>query len=71
MLRRMMPTKEAAHYVGLATGTLANMRVRGDGPRFRKIAGRVLYDVADLDAWIDDHPLVVSTSDDGAVARSA
>ena len=38
----MMPTKEAAHYVGLATGTLANMRVRGDGPRFRKIAGRVL-----------------------------
>jgi hypothetical protein len=31
------------------------LRVTGDGPRYAKLAGRVLYDVRDLDQWIEDN----------------
>lgn len=45
--------KEAAEYIGIAKSTLDKMRVAGGGPRFIKIGKRVLYDKADLDAWIE------------------
>jgi predicted DNA-binding transcriptional regulator AlpA len=61
--KRMLNPEEASEYVGLAAGTLANMRTRGDGPKFRKIAGRIRYDRQDIDIWIESHVLVVSTSD--------
>ncbi len=31
--------------------TLANWRVTGQGPRFIKIGGRVLYDIEEVEAW--------------------
>lgn len=34
-------------------GTLAKWATVGGGPRFRKFGRDVVYDVADLDAWID------------------
>lgn len=43
--------------------TLNQLRVKGGGPRFTKPAGRVLYDVRDLEKWIEDS-MRVSTSDD-------
>src|SRR5215216_592717 len=43
----------AAEYIGIAKSTLDKMRVAGGGPRFIKIGKRVLYDKADLDAWIE------------------
>lgn len=43
----------AAEYLGLATSTLAKMRVRGDGPPYAKAGRRVvIYDVDDLEAWL-------------------
>lgn len=44
-------TAQAAHYIGLTARTLANMRWKGDGPRFRKHGGRVLYHIDDLEDW--------------------
>jgi predicted DNA-binding transcriptional regulator AlpA len=43
----------AAEYLGISASTLAKMRLRGDGPFYMKAGPRVvLYDLADLDAWL-------------------
>ncbi len=51
---RLLTVKEAADYCRLSTSTLNRLRVSGDGPRYTKLAGKVLYDVRDLDQWIED-----------------
>lgn len=43
--------KQAAHYLGLGAKTLANMRWRGEGPRYRRHGGQVRYHIDDLDEW--------------------
>jgi len=43
----------AAEFVGLSVSTLAKMRLRGDGPLYSKAGARiVVYDLADLNAWL-------------------
>lgn len=42
----------AAAIVGLSYKTLNSMRTRGGGPRYAKLGRRVVYRVADLQAWI-------------------
>jgi hypothetical protein len=54
MTKRLLPVAEAAAYVSLSVSTLNRLRVSGGGPRYAKLAGRVLYDIRDLDQWIDD-----------------
>ena len=50
---RYLRTPAAAAYPGLSTFTLAKMRLRGDGPPYSKSGARiVVYDVADLDAYL-------------------
>ncbi len=49
---RLSPPK-AAEYVGLACSTMAKLRVVGGGPLYRKLGRRVVYDLRDLDAWLD------------------
>lgn len=44
--------KEAALYLGIAAQTLYDMRWANTGPGSYKIANRVFYDVADLNAYI-------------------
>ena len=43
---------DAAKYLGHAEKTLAMWRLRGIGPRFRRVGGRIFYFLADLDAFI-------------------
>jgi len=50
---RYLDNKQAATYVGLSPHTLNRMRVTGEGPLYAKAGRRVLYDRADLDAWIE------------------
>jgi hypothetical protein len=45
-------TSQAAEFLRLSRRTLEGLRVRGGGPRYRKI-GRVFYERADLFAWLD------------------
>ncbi len=48
-----LDTVEAAHFLKISPRTLEKQRVVGGGPRFRKFGSRVLYAVADLQAWAD------------------
>ena len=51
--RRYLNTQQAADYLGISPKTLTKMRISGDGPRYSKARRRVIYDVADLDAWVE------------------
>ena len=64
--RRMLIAEDAAQYMGLATLTLAKMRLTGDTPPFFKVGRRVLYDRDELDAWLAQRKRR-STSDTGHV----
>jgi predicted DNA-binding transcriptional regulator AlpA len=44
-------TVEAARYLGLSPRTLEKHRTYGTGPSYRKLGGRVVYAVEDLQAW--------------------
>ncbi len=68
---RYVRTHEAARLLGLSPRTLEKYRCHGSGPTFRKLGGRVVYAVIDLDAWADAGACR-STSDPHYVeARSA
>ena len=49
--QRYLRTQEAARFLGLSERTLEKHRTYGTGPTYRKIGGRVLYAVRDLEAW--------------------
>jgi excisionase family DNA binding protein len=60
----LLRSEEAAEYLRLAPQTLNRMRCEGSSPPYIKLGRRVLYDRAELDAWIDKSRRV-STSDRG------
>lgn len=51
---RFVRTHDAAAYLGLSGRTLEKHRCTGTGPVFRKLGGRVVYAIEDLDAWAAD-----------------
>lgn len=51
----VMATPAAAKYVGFSVDSLKHWRTRGKGPRFVRVGTRVVYRIADLDAWLADH----------------
>ena len=62
---RRLATPEAAQYLGLAKATLDKDRVSGRmGIPYYRLGRRIVYDQADLDAWLDQHRRK-STSDPG------
>ncbi|RAK66414.1 helix-turn-helix transcriptional regulator [Phenylobacterium kunshanense] len=50
---RLLRTNEAADWLGLSGRTLEKHRTFGTGPAYRKIGGRVVYAMVDLQAWAD------------------
>ncbi|MEI9986592.1 MAG: helix-turn-helix domain-containing protein [Aliidongia sp.] len=50
---RYVRTHEAARLLGLSARTLEKYRCHGSGPTFRKLGGRVVYAISDLEAWAD------------------
>ncbi|MCX5565817.1 helix-turn-helix domain-containing protein [Alcaligenes phenolicus] len=67
---RYLTNDEAAQYLRLSPRTMEKQRVIGGGPKFRKFGRRVMYAVADLDAWADAHSYE-ATSDPEYAARHA
>jgi hypothetical protein len=65
---RYLTNDEAATFLRLSPRTLEKHRVLGGGPRFRKFGRRVLYAIADLEAWADARAFEM-TSDPGYVSR--
>jgi excisionase family DNA binding protein len=53
--KRYLTNDEAASYLGLGRQTLPKLRLRGNGPLFRKFGRTVRYLAEDLDAWADAH----------------
>ena len=62
---RYLRTPEAARYLGISGRTLERHRIFGTGPVYRKLGGRVVYRVCDLDHWAD-RGARTSTLDPGA-----
>ncbi|MBC7152853.1 MAG: helix-turn-helix domain-containing protein [Rhizobium sp.] len=50
---RLLRTQEAARFLGISLRTLEKHRTYGTGPVYRKIGGRVLYALRDLEAWTE------------------
>lgn len=56
---RGLSEQQAAIYTGMSVSYLQKARCNGPtgnrtpGPAFKKIGNRVIYDIADLDAWLD------------------
>jgi len=65
---RYLTNEEAAMFLRLSPRTLEKHRVLGGGPRFRKFGRRVLYAMADLEAWADSRTFEM-TSDPGYTSR--
>jgi len=62
MERRYLTTKETAELMRTTTGVLANMRMRGEGPRYIKLDRKCLYDLRDVESWLDRRR--IRTADD-------
>jgi predicted DNA-binding transcriptional regulator AlpA len=50
---RYLRTPEAARFLGMSGRTLEKHRTYGSGPTYRKLGGRVVYAIADLQAWAE------------------
>ncbi|CUX47994.1 hypothetical protein H009_17858 [Agrobacterium tumefaciens str. Cherry 2E-2-2] len=50
---RFVRTVEAARLLDLSPRTLEKHRCDGTGPIYHKLGGRVVYSIADLQAWIE------------------
>lgn len=59
---RFLRTKEAAVFLSLSARTLEKHRTYGTGPAYKKLGGRVVYAIEDLQAWAE-RGAVTSTSD--------
>ncbi len=58
-MRRILRTREAAQYLGIPESTLEKQRLKGGGPHFIRLGARAVgYDIADLDAWLEDRRCV-------------
>ena len=69
--QRYLTNDEAAEYLRLSPRTLEKQRVIGGGPRFRKFGRRVMYAVADLDAWAADRSFETTSDPESAEHHSA
>lgn len=62
--KKLLIARDAAAYMGIANQTLAKYRVHGSSPPFHKIGRQVMYDLADLNLWLQ-RTKRTSTSDSG------
>lgn len=60
----LTPAK-AAELLGRRPQTLAVWRCKGDGPPFRKVYGRILYDEDEVRAWAKLPPVERRTMEGG------
>ncbi|TAJ71714.1 MAG: DNA-binding protein [Phenylobacterium sp.] len=68
---RLLRTNEAADWLGLSGRTLEKHRTFGTGPSYRKIGGRVVYAIDDLQAWADRGARVSTTETTVHTVRAA
>jgi predicted DNA-binding transcriptional regulator AlpA len=59
---RWLRPRAAAAFVGVAVGTLADWRHEGKGPPFKRLGRAVVYDLAEINAWMEQQPSFTSTT---------
>lgn len=52
-MRKLISTRDLAERTGIPEATWRFWRHSGKGPGSAKLGGRVVYDQAEVDAWID------------------
>jgi predicted DNA-binding transcriptional regulator AlpA len=68
---RFLRTSEAGRFLSLSGRTLEKHRTFGTGPRYRKLGGRVIYALSDLQAWADRGAQMSTTDPDAGRVRPA
>jgi predicted DNA-binding transcriptional regulator AlpA len=53
MTPNLLKTDETARLTGLSVSTLNKLRLTGKGPRYIKLGRSVVYDPADISAWVE------------------
>ena len=53
IVARFLRTPDAAVRLGLSARTLEKHRCFGTGPVYRKLGGRIVYAIDDLEAWAE------------------
>lgn len=51
-LSRRIGVRDAAAYIGSSKSKMDKLRCYGGGPKYYKLDHKIVYDVADLDAWL-------------------
>ena len=64
-------THEAALILGISPRTLEKYRCHGSGPVFRKLGGRVVYAIEDVEAWAAQSACRSTSDPQYVTARSA
>lgn len=65
--RRRLRPQDAADYCGVSKALLSKLRWVGGGPVYSKLGGKVVvYDPADLDAWLDARKVANTSQPAGA-----
>lgn len=68
---RFLRTSEAARFLSLSPRTLEKHRTFGTGPLYRKIGGRVIYTLVDLQTWADQGAQTSTTDPAAGAVRPA
>jgi len=63
-----LETEPAATYCGVGKSTLEKMRLTGGGPTYLKPNRKVVYQVSDLDAWLNSRRRTSTSQGEGAAA---
>ena len=67
VIQRFLRTPDAALHLGISGRTLEKHRYFGTGPLYHKLGGRIVYAIADLDAWAASGRRRSTSPDDGGV----
>jgi predicted DNA-binding transcriptional regulator AlpA len=65
-----LTAKEAAKILGLASSTLAKLRLGGNGPVYYKLGRRVVYRRENLEAWLESRIARNTTDADARLPKS-
>jgi excisionase family DNA binding protein len=65
-----LSAEEAAKFLGLATSTLAKLRLSGHGPVYCKLGRRVVYRREDLEAWLESRAVRNTSDADARLPKS-
>jgi predicted DNA-binding transcriptional regulator AlpA len=66
--RPLIKTKQLSEHTGLPEVFFRRARISGDGPAFIKLGKTVLYDLKDVDAWIEARKRTVLSDADRVAA---